>query len=456
MMHKRNILIAILFLWTSLSFSQSVYIGKGEEIKYSSLDSTNNVIYVFFKNFYKKIDLETFKIDSIKMTVDPEFEFIKYSPFLIDSTHYFVHNQGGLVYVLQNDSIKRIDNSFNHKMQISSNVFVYNSKILRFGGYGFWSARDFLTYFDTDLLEWEAISPINSEKVPKGTFDGMYYLSKDEVYFFHGKSIDPFNKTEFYFNNEVWKYSFKLRAWSYLGKIDPIEFNNALNPIVYKKSTLVFSTIEITSIDAVNNKLTKFKNGKYSSNILAFINSYYFNNRFYLFYTVYNKESNIYFRSVHESEFIGDIISEKSFYSNYNYVKTLFLLLAILILSALLANFGFNQYKKRKKLILMDNGLRHKNKFTEFDQKAMEILKLLVSADEVSSAEILSIVEEKQYSAAHNERIKVQKLEEINLKIKTVLGFNGEIVKSKKSDIDKRIRMYYIDKNYIFLNKKRS
>src|SRR5690606_14710758 len=135
-------------------------IGKVAEIEFSSLDSTKNVMFVFFKDFYKKIDLETFKIDSVKIVVDPEFEFDKYTPLLLDSTHYFVHNLGGLVYILRNDSIKRIDNSFNHKMQVSSNIFVYNSKILRFGGYGFWSARDFLTYFDSDLLEWEVVSPI--------------------------------------------------------------------------------------------------------------------------------------------------------------------------------------------------------------------------------------------------------------------------------------------------------
>ncbi len=455
MVLKKSILIAVLFLWTSLFFSQSVYIGKVEEIEFSSLDSTRNVMFVFFKDFYKKIDLETFKIDSIKIAVDPEFEFIKYTPLLIDSIHYFVHNHGGLVYVLQNDSIKRIDNSFNHKMQINSNIFVYNSKILRFGGYGFWSARDFLTYFDSDLLEWEAVSPVNSKKVPKGTFAAMYYLNQDEVYFFNGKSIDPFNKTEFYFNNEVWKYNFKSNIWNYLVKIGPIDYLNSINPIVYKNTLLLFNTNEITSIDLVNNKLSTFKKGKYSHYILGSINNYYLNNRFYCLYNSYNTDNYVYLRIVHENEFIGEIISEKSFYSNYNYVKTSFVLLAGLILSALVANFGFNQYKKRKKLILLDNGLRHKNKFTEFDQKGMEILRLLVSDGEVSSNTILKIVEEKQYSMAHNERIKVQKLDEINLKIKTVLGFNGEIVKSKKSDKDKRIRIYFIDKNLIFLNKKR-
>jgi len=122
--------------------------------------------------------------------------------------------------------------------------------------------------------------------------------------------------------------------------------------------------------------------------------------------------------------------------------------------SALLANFGFKQFKKRKKIVLLDNGLRYQNKFIEFDQKAMEILQLLVSGEAVSSHQILSIVEENQYSTAHNERIKVQKLDEINLKIKTLIGLSDDIIQSKKSEVDKRIRQYFINKNLFFLSKK--
>lgn len=457
MMLKNKVLIAVLFLFTSLTFSQSVYVGKHNEISYSSLDSANNAIYVFFKDYYKKIDLETFEMDSIKIVVDPQFEFMGCKPLLVNSNYYFVHTQGGIVYKLQNDTIKRIDNSFNHKMQINSSIFVYDDKIVRYGGYGFWSARNFFTYFDADLLEWETISPVNSKEVPKGTFDGLYILDKDDAYFFNGNSIDDFNKTEMYYNNEVWKYNLKLNEWHYLGTSELIDLTNLAYPIHYKKSLLVLYTNGMTTIDLANNKLTKFKHGKYSHNIIPSLNHYFLNDRFYFFSFRPNnskERNNIYLRSASESEFIGEFISDKPFYSNHGFLKGSFSLVAGLLLMALLANFGFKQFKKRKKIVLLDNGLRYQNKFIEFDQKAMEILRLLASGTAVSSNKILSIVEEKQYSPAHNERIKVQKLDEINLKIKTLLSFNGDIIQSKKSDIDKRIRQYFINKNLFFLSKK--
>ncbi|HEY9170355.1 MAG TPA: hypothetical protein VIN72_12755 [Lutibacter sp.] len=452
MMLKKKILYLLLFFFSTPSFTQSVYVGNNTKIISTSLDSANNAIYVFFKDYYKKIDIETFEADSVRIVVDPKFEIGAYKVLCVNSKHYFVHTQGGLVYVLQNDSIKRIDNSFNHKMQINSDIFVYDSKIVRYGGYGFWSARNFLTYFDTDLLEWEAISPVNSKEVPKGTFEGLHFLDKDDAYFFNGSSIGDIDKTNRYFNNEVWKYNFKLNSWSYIGTSEFIDLDFFRNPIIYKKTLMIKSTNDITVIDLINNKLTKYKHRKYSHQVLASVNNYFLNDYFYFFYP--QKNDNIYFRKGSENEFIGGVISERPFYSNNKFLKGIFLLISGLILIALLANFGLRQFKKSKKIVLLDNGLRYKNKFTEFDQKAMDILRLLVFGPAVSSNKILSIVEEKQYSAAHNERIKVQKLDEINLKIKTLLGFQGDIIQAKKSDIDKRIRLYFVDRNLFFYNKK--
>lgn len=452
MMLRNKILTAMLLLFSTLTFAQAVYVGKFEEISCTSLDSANNAIFVFFKDYYKKIDLETFEIDSVKIVVDPQYDLRGYKPLVVNLKHYFVHTIGGLVFALQNDSIKRIDNSFNHKMQINSNIFVYDGKILRYGGYGFWSARNFFTYFDTDLLEWEAISPVNSKEVPKGTFDGLYLLDNDDAYFFNGKSIDDFNKTEMYFNKEVWKYNLKLNKWIYLGTSELIDLTLLTFPIHYKKSLLVLYTNGISTIDLGTNKLTKFKQGKYTHNVINSLNNYFLNDRFYFFYFRQNDE--VYFRSASENEFIGEYISDKSFYSNHNLLKKSFSLGAGILLIVLLANVGIRQFKKRNKIVLLDNGLRYQNKFIEFDLKEMEILKLLVLGNDVSSNKILSIVEEKQYSAAHNERLKVQKLEEINLKIKTLLSFHDDIIQSKKSETDKRIRQYFINKDLFFLSKK--
>lgn len=151
-------------------------------------------------------------------------------------------------------------------MQCHANHFVFDSKLIKFGGYGFWSARNFLTYFDNDMQEWQTLMSVNSEELPKGTFAGLYFLNDDDVYFFNGRSINGFNKTEF-FNKEVWKYNLKLKEWSYLGKSEAIDITLFPNPIIYKNYLLLHTINEIIAIDPVKNKLKKFKHGRYSQNI---------------------------------------------------------------------------------------------------------------------------------------------------------------------------------------------
>ena len=99
----------------------------------------------------------------------------------------------------------------------------------------------------------------------------------------------------------------------------------------------------------------------------------------------------------------------------------------------------------------MDNGLKYRNKFREFDKESIAILQLLLSHKEVPSSQVLQLVEKEQYSPAHNERIKVQKINDINLKIATLLGTQDDIITNFKSPQDRRIRLYKISKEHFDL-----
>ncbi|PKP28499.1 MAG: hypothetical protein CVU01_04060 [Bacteroidetes bacterium HGW-Bacteroidetes-18] len=54
-MLKNKILNASLFLFTMITFAQSVYVGKLNEISYTSLDSANNAIFFFLRITTKKL-----------------------------------------------------------------------------------------------------------------------------------------------------------------------------------------------------------------------------------------------------------------------------------------------------------------------------------------------------------------------------------------------------------------
>ncbi len=431
-----RLLFLLLFISLS-SHSQKVIIDDVGDLKKVGLDSINNELLLFYEDYYEVLNLNTYNRKQLKWHVDKPFNFDIF--VAVDTLKYFVSGGGGMVYQFKNDTIKRIDNSFDHRMQHGSNIFVYNSKIFKYGGYGFWSVRNFFIYFDKLTKEWEVNDLVSSKKIPQGVYSGFDIQNGDDIYLFGGFKIDQYKRHERILNGEVWNYDFKSHQWKYLGKHSPI---NDLTTIKYKKKLLNIELNCINEIDVINNKITLYEHNLISPKLSSEFNSFFLNNQFYCFTSKRGKASLI---VLDENDFFGKKISSSVFYKNYAYWGSKFLIYFLLpALLLLLVWFGLRLYKRNTKILLLENGLRYKNKFIEFDQESMEIIKILLSEDEVSSNRILKIVEKEQYSHAHNERIKVQKLNDINLKVKTLLGINEDIITSIKSKKDRRIRIYKI------------
>jgi len=432
-----RLLFFLLFLTLNI-YSQRVIIDDQNSLDGTVIDSLNNNYILYYPDYYVLIDLETLEKKSFKYNTNGNL----YIPIILNNKNYFISQDGGMVAVLENDTIKRIDRSYSHRMQNGSLLFVYNSIIHKYGGYGFWSSRNFFTYFDRITKEWEVVDPINSEEIPEGTSSGGYLLKGDEIYIFGGSKINPYRRKERIVNDEVWMFNLKDHIWSFLGTTT---FATTLNRIKYNNKILFLATSNISEIDIINNKVTLYEHGLFSPRMSK---TFFYNNKFY---GLLNDKGTTYFQVVEKKDFLGKKLSSNNFYKNYIW-WTKFVLFYVLIPALIL--FGlwliFKAYKKRKKIIMLDNGLRFENKFTEFDQESMQIIKTLLSEKEVSSNQILNIVEKDQYSPAHNERLKVQKLNEINLKIKSLLGINEDVISSNKSKIDKRIKLFKITTQYPF------
>lgn len=450
-------LIFLFLLLPICGFTQQITLGNLDSIQNFSLDLDNKQFYIFHKDRYEKLDLITFERTSKKLISPTGFSAKSYIPIRIDTIQYFVSGPGGMVYVMKNDSIYRIDNSFDHKMQNSSILFERDKKLIKYGGYGFWSSRNFFTYFEENSKEWEVISPVNSSDIPDGTHAGNFIKIGNNIYVFNGRKVNPYNRIQFIKNDEVWKYNLKDHIWTYLGKTSLKEFNS----FFLNKRLISFEDHQLHEIDIANNKIITYKRRPLGK--MAFINGYYSSyfdglNPFLLDNKIYflsgSNESHYVLNSVDQKDFFGDKIAETTFYkNNYWYGARLLILLSAIVLIGVLIILGLKHHKKRNKIRLLDNGIRFKNKFTEFDGESMEIIKTLLTQNEVSSNTILKLVEKDQYSAAHNERIKVQKLNDINLKVETLRGIKGEVITSVKSKNDKRIRVYSINRGLFFIRK---
>ena len=429
--------------------SQTIDLGKIADFKNSSLDTTTNSMYLFFKDYYRTIDLENLSSKNTDLYYDPKLSAVDnplgHKPFQISNKLYFVQSEGGLVYMIDNDTVKRIDRSFNHNMQYGSAVFTHQNKIFKFGGYGFWSNRDFFTYYDHAASEWEVLQPINSEALPQG-LSGTYHIKNgNDIFIFGGRKLDAHNRRHHIVNTELWRFNFEAQTWKYLGdhqSLTEVHKNN----IAYKNKLIALEEDYIILIDILNNKKIIFEHSPLTAKLLSWHHIHYSDGKFYVL--LFDSSKRI-LQIVDDKDFFGRKISESKFYKNNKYWLSLFFAYILaLIIVILVIWLGSKGYKKSRKIILLDNGLRYKNKFTEFDEESMQIIIMMLKIKQVPSYKILQIVEKEQYSPAHNERLKVQKINDINLKISTLLGNNEDIIQNFKSDEDRRIRVYVISKKY--------
>ena len=70
------------------------------------------------------------------------------------------------------------------------------------------------------------------------------------------------------------------------------------------------------------------------------------------------------------------------------------------------------------------------------------ILKTLISKKTLESAQLISLVYNENLTKSHNEKIKNNLIESLNLKLSYVLGVEETPIVSEKSLEDKRIRVY--------------
>jgi len=167
------------------------------------------------QNIFKK-DLSYNIIDSLKFPIS-KIELNNIDLIEHKESIFLVSIGGGMIWKTNRDTVFRIDNSFNHKMTHYSKVFVHNDTIFKYGGYGYWSARNFFTYFSESTNEWEFYSINSASILPPGIHKPNTAFTKGKLYITGGAAVDSHNGLSRKTNNNVWRFSFKSKLWTDLG-----------------------------------------------------------------------------------------------------------------------------------------------------------------------------------------------------------------------------------------------
>jgi hypothetical protein len=219
--------------------------------------SHKEMFYIIEKDsIYQTLDGREFK----SWSHENSFDHFNFGFLNANDQTYLISNGGGVVYLFEEMSLKRIDNSFEHKNKYFSYDFILGSKVYSFGGYGLLDDNNLISQFDLNFKEW-------SEHLTQGTKPPKqrYSIGQviDSVLYVGGgisKHIDKdFNLTTTNQNN-FWQHDFRNKSWNYIGKANNL-FSKLMNKfynkhrIKFNENTLVITQDEVFELDIKNNKL---------------------------------------------------------------------------------------------------------------------------------------------------------------------------------------------------------
>ncbi|MDD4500174.1 MAG: hypothetical protein PHP15_07245, partial [Bacteroidales bacterium] len=151
---------------------------------------------------------------------------------------------------------------------------------------------------------------------------------------------------------------------------------------------------------------------------------------------------------INEKDLLGKQTGEGRIYVN-GFHRTLWIVtgLFLLIMLHLLILIGRSRVYSHK-ISIDGNMLHYKSKKMDLDPVQKNILELLLLNNESSTSDMMEVLNKNHLHPTQKMRILASVIEEINLKLRLITSSNADFVKIKKSEIDKRIKAYYIEKKW--------
>ena len=417
--------LRIIFLSVFIQLSNS-------EFRYTLDD--NNIIKENFNS--SEIEVIPFQnIDNINLDL--------YELIVKNKEYYFLNNASGLVYKIEKGILNRIDNSLDNRLLKDSYIFQHNDTIFRYGGYGFWSQRNFIIYYDENLNEWEIYNTKNNSYTPNGSYKGIYFKNENDIYFIGGEKVDELNKLESIDNDDVIRFNFESKSFEFLGKLN---FNFNVYSLIVKddEGFVVNNGSQIAYIKPIENKILLYNKTPLQLNINSspnkITNNYFYNESYFLeVFLNQNFETNV--LKVSKSDFFKNNIEEsKLYYSNIEdsiNVSTLFLIILFIILILI----TYDRYRFNM-IHLSSDGIIYKRVLNKLNTKEIDVILKLINYEVIATKSILNIIENPNLSYPHNIKIKDQFLRELNLKLSTIFNTRYDPIIVKRSITDARIKEY--------------
>ena len=382
----------------------------------------------------------------------------------IDSIFYFINNTGGFVYRWHNEM---------------SSIFTYGKKIYRYGGYGFFDARNFFTFFDIESNEWE-VEIIDEQILPLGSYDSKFFVDENYFYKIGGKTTDPFDRTKSSPLKDVWRFNLIDNTWEHLLDFDYFEtLTFSKNDFVMNNKFYFINQNQLYAFNLENNTFEQISNFPLIEKLVKNYPIFSKDTNLFYFTSSSNEEKQI---SVNKYSTVGNFRVERQINTRNN-TSSIIWIVGFLTVSLMTFNFisilnkktkkekniifvtknsinrgGFltvslmtfnfisilnKKIKKEKNIIFVTkNSINRGKKKIEIDDIEQQILQFFHKSNPISITQIISLLDSKEITYSQKLRLKDKIISDLNTKIKILLESEINPIKKQKDSKDSRIRVY--------------
>ena len=403
-------------------------------------DPESSLVYFISPDSLFTVDLKSFILKSVRPLTFKDLDIRKIEPIIVKGEIFFIDFSGGRVFKVSEKGLVRLDKSFNHRMQSYSSIFIYNNEIYKYGGYGYWGVRKLITKYDFETQEWEKVK-IKSKTEPIGRFDPLTFVKGDDLYLIAGTGLGVNDQP--YTLKDAWKFNFKSSEWQDLGTTNFPEFIfdsfQSSNNFFGSLAIYDFKNRNFYSLDTATLLLKTFEKDHYFQKIIKGFMPFSIDSDTIISVIEYGDQ---FFLTKSSADKILSKIRDQKPLIPQSFQLSPYLYFIPFLLAIIAIYIFFN---RRKNIVMIyPNYIRRGSRSVQIIEKEYLLMKYLYeNPTNLDTETVLSILGEKHFNDSHNSRLKNETIKSLNDKLKILVHVDYSLILDKKSQFDKRFKVYF-------------
>ena len=187
------------------------------------------------------------------------------------NNEYFFYDQGKRIrltldgtgqvfdYMPASKKLTRIDRTIHSGFNFGAQKFIREGIVYSFGGTGFWSFSQALTYYDEKTAEWQILRP--RDPGPSSIVNGYQgYSAKSDIFYSGGSEFYRFlENLDIEYSDEFYAFNFKTHEWDLLGDINKTLPYQKLREIIWTGAYFIhFANDKLFIINPESNQVYEY------------------------------------------------------------------------------------------------------------------------------------------------------------------------------------------------------